>query len=245
MSHKRLALTFFAAVAVPLSADSVALRNGKQTEGTFLGGSARQIDFLTSGGESLRVPIEDVVSVTFSGHQAKPAQQARRAVVIPAGTLLRIRTIDAIDVDKTQAGMKFRATLDDPVVSGGSVIVSRGADAVLVASKVEQGGKFKGSDLIQLKVISVTVSGKPRQVVTSLAETKSGGEGKKTTRKVAGGAGLGAIIGGIAGGGTGAAIGALAGAAGGTAMAASGQPHLKVPSETRLEFQLIADWKIQ
>jgi hypothetical protein len=115
----------------------------------------------------------------------------------------------------------------------------------MAAAKVEQGGKFKGSDLIRLKVISVSVNGKSRQVVTSLSETKSGGEGKKTTRKVAGGAGLGAIIGGIGGGGVGAGIGALAGAAGGTILAATGQPHLKVPSETRLEFQLLADWKIR
>jgi hypothetical protein len=56
---------------------------------------------------------------------------------------------------------------------------------------------------------------------------------------------LGAIIGGIAGGGSGAAIGALAGGAGGAALSASGQPHLKIPAETRLQFQLMSDWKIQ
>ena len=110
---------------------------------------------------------------------------------------------------------------------------------------MEQGGKFKGSDLIQLKAISVVVNGKLYQVVTSPSETKSSGEGKKTTRKVLGGTGLGALIGGIAGGGTGAAIGAVAGAVGGTALAATGQPHLKIPPETRVEFQLLADWKIR
>jgi outer membrane lipoprotein SlyB len=78
-----------------------------------------------------------------------------------------------------------------------------------------------------------------------VAEAKSGGEGKKTAGKVLGGAGLGAIIGGIAGGGTGAAIGTLVGAAGGTAIAANGQPHLKVPAETRLQFQFASDWNVQ
>jgi hypothetical protein len=232
-----------AALGGTLSADSVALRNGTKTDGTFLGANSRQIDFLKSNGESIRVPIEDVASVTFSSSKASP--QARGAVVIPAGTLLRVRTVDAIDVDKTQAGMKFRASLDDPIVSGGSVIVSRGADVVLIAAKVEQGGKFKGSDLIQLKAASISVNGKPHQVITSLSETKTGGEGKKTAGKVVGGAGLGAIIGGIAGGGKGAGIGALAGVAGGTILAATGEPHLKVAAETRLEFQLVADWKIR
>jgi hypothetical protein len=232
-----------AALAVMLSADSVALRNGTKTEGTLLGANSRQIDFLTANGESIRVPIEGVASVTFSSSKASP--QARGAVVIPAGTLLRVRTVDAIDVDKAQAGMKFRASLDDPVVSGGSVIVSRGADVVLIAAKVEQGGKFKGSDLIQLKAASIAVNGQPNQVVTSLSETKTGGEGKKTAGKIVGGAGLGAIIGGIAGGGKGSGIGALAGVAGGTILAATGEPHLKVAAETRLEFQLAADWKIR
>src|ERR1700757_3259890 len=103
------ALIFIATYTVLLSADTVAFRNGKKTEGTLVGANARQIDFLTSQGESLHVPIEDVASVTFSTLKTKPAQSARAAVLIPAGTLLRVRTIDAIDVDTTQAGMKFRA----------------------------------------------------------------------------------------------------------------------------------------
>jgi len=236
-------LTGMVGAATALLAVSVALRNGTKTEGTLVGANSRQIDFLTSTGESIRLPIDEVASVTFSSSKATPVQ--RTAVVLPAGTLLRVRTIDAIDVDKTQAGMKFRGALDDAVLSGGSVIVPRGADVVLVAAKVEQGGKFKGSDLIQLKAISIAVNGKPYQVVTSLSETKSSGEGKKTAKKVAGGAGLGAIIGGIAGGGKGAAIGVLAGAAGGTILSATGEPHLKVPPETQLEFQLVADWKVR
>jgi hypothetical protein len=170
---------------------------------------------------------------------------AAAQVVIPAGTAFRVRTSELIDVDSTQAGKKFRGALDDPIMMRGSVVVPRGADVQLVAAKVAQGGKFKGSDLIQLKVDTITVGRRAYQVVTSLSETKSGGEGKKTTRKVAGGAGLGAIIGGIAGGGTGAAIGVLAGAAGGTVLSATGEPHLKIPSETRLDFQLLADWKVK
>jgi outer membrane lipoprotein SlyB len=130
-------------------------------------------------------------------------------------------------------------------MAGGEVIVPRGADVVLVASKVKQGGRFKGSDVIELKVNAISVRGRLYPVVTNVSETKTSGEGKKTATKVAGGAGLGAIIGGIAGGGTGAAIGALAGGAAGTAVAASGQPHLKIPAETRLQFVFQADWKIQ
>ena len=182
-----------------------------------------------------------ILSVAGMVYGAAAAAQT----MVPSGTMFRVRTAEVIDVDSTQAGTKFRATLDDPIMIDGSPVAPRDANVVLVAAKVEQGGKFKGSDLVQLKVNSITVHGRTYPVVTTLAESKSGGEGKKTTRKIGGGAGLGAIIGGIAGGGTGAAIGALAGAAGGTILSAGGEPHLKVPAETRLTFQLLADWRIQ
>jgi hypothetical protein len=82
-------------------------------------------------------------------------------------------------------------------------------------------------------------------VATGYVESKGGGEGKKTARKVGGGAGLGAIIGGIAGGGEGAAIGAAVGAAGGAVMAASGEEHLKLKADTRLQFKLSSEVAIQ
>ena len=247
MSHTHpltaIAALCFAALSLP--ADTLVLRDGREIAGTFVGATVRQIEFLPSSGKTIKVSIDKVDSVAFSTPVAAPKPSAERAVreavILPAGTAFRVRTIDAIDVDVTKAGAKFRAALDDPIMAGGDVIVPRGADAVLVASKVQQGGKMKGSDLIELKVNAIVVRGQPYAVATSVAESKSAGEGKKTAGKIAGGAGLGAIIGGIAGGGTGAAIGALVGGAGGTALAASGQPHLKIPSESRLAFQLLAD----
>jgi hypothetical protein len=230
-----------------LPADMLVLRDGKSVSGTFLGGNARQVEFLSESGETSKVPIDKVKTLTFAAEPPPPPAPSparRRQVVLAAGTPIRVRTLDPIDVDVTQAGAKFRGTVDDPLMAGGEVIVPRGADVVLVASKVKQGGRMKGSDLVELKVNTISVGGRAYQVATTLAEAKSGGEGKKTAGKVFGGAGLGAIIGGIAGGGKGAAIGAVAGGAGGTAIAAAGQPHLKIPAETPLDFQLQSDWKL-
>jgi hypothetical protein len=252
MRQSNLTITAAALVcgALPLSADTLALRDGKEISGTFVGATARQIEFLPSTGKTIRVPVDKVETVTFStppvvAPPKPPAAAPRPSVILPAGTALRVRTVDPIDVDSTKAGAKLRGAVYDPIMIGGDVIVPRGADVVLVASKVQQGGKIKGSDLIELKVNSIVVRGHAYPVVTNLAEAKSEGEGKKSTRKIAGGAGLGAIVGGIAGGGKGAAIGALVGGAGGTALAASGQPHLKIPPESRIAFQLAADLKVQ
>lgn len=161
--------------------------------------------------------------------------------LIPAGTPFRVRTAELIDVDSTKAGAQFRGTMDDPIMINGVAIIPRGSEVVLVAAKVEQGGRFKGSDLIDLKVDSIVVRGKSYDVVTSLSQSKTGGEGKKTAAKVGVGTGLGALVGGLAGGGKGAGIGALVGLAGGTAISAAGQPNLKIPAETRLDFQFGTD----
>ena len=102
-----------------------------------------------------------------------------------------------------------------------------------------------GSDKISLKLNSVAFGGMVYPIATGYVESKGNGEGKKTARKIGGGAGLGAIVGGIAGGGEGAAIGAAIGGAGGAVMAASGEEHLKLPAETRLQFKLSAAVTLQ
>jgi hypothetical protein len=252
-----VSLLYSACCATLLSADTLILRDGKAIQGTFVGASTKQINFVASSGQLMQVPIAHVMSLTFSTPAAavaaapKPAPAptpppaaVKPALIIPAGTTLRVSTIDAIDVDSSQAGKTFRGSLSDPIMSGGNVLIPRGAPVVLVASKVEQGGSMKGSDLIDLKANSITVGGRQVPIVTNVVEKKSDGEGKKTARRTIGAAGLGAAIGGIAGGGQGAAIGALAGAAGGAALSA-GKPHLKIPAESMLQFQLLADLKIQ
>ena len=140
---------------------------------------------------------------------------------MPAGTPINVRLTQAIDVDGSQAGMSFKGVVDDPVMIGGSIVIPRGASAMLQAVKVEQSGKMKGSDKITLKLNAVGFGGMVHEVATTYVETKGKGEGKKTGRKVGGGAGLGAIVGGIAGGGEGAAIGAAIGGVTGAAVSAA------------------------
>jgi hypothetical protein len=161
-------------------------------------------------------------------------------VSVPAGTAVNVRLTQDIDVDTSKAGQTFKAIVDDPVMIGGSVVIPRGASAVLQAANVEQSGRTKGSDKISLKMNTIGFGGMVYEVTTAYVESKGKGEGRRTARKVGGGAGLGAIVGGIAGGGEGAAIGAAVGAATGGAVAAGGEEHLKLPAETRLQFQLTA-----
>jgi hypothetical protein len=242
------------ALGASLAADRVRLRSGKVVTGMFIGGDSKSVRVLLDNGQVSEVPLEEAVAVEFSARKPEPAPppppppQAAQAqapaapkpVTVPGGTKLNVRLTQAIDVDASQSGQTFKAIVDDPVMMGGSIVIPRGATATVQAVQVQQSGKMKGSDKITLKLNSIGFGGMAYPVATEYVETKGSGEGKKTARKVGGSAGLGAIVGGIAGGGSGAAIGAAVGGVAGAAVAAGGEEHLKLPAETRLQFQLSA-----
>ena len=176
--------------------------------------------------------------------QADPARP-RPAVTLPAGTVINVRLTEAIDVDLTQLGAKFKARVDDPVRLDGVLIIPREAGAVVQAVKVTQSGTIKGSDAISLKLNAVSFGGRVHELTTEYATVQGSGEGKRSARKIGGGAGLGAMFGGIAGGGEGALIGAAVGAIAGTAVSASGEEHVRLAAETRLQFTLSTSVRIQ
>jgi len=245
-THSRLSSTvtvLVVAAGVTLSADKVTLRSGQTVSGNFMSADTKSVRLLLENGRIAEFPVDGVTALEFSMRKAPPAPApdpavAPKPITIPNGTMLNVLLSEAIDVDAAQAGHTFKSLLDDPVMMNGKVIVPRGASVLLQAAKVEQAGKMKGADKITLKANSLSFGGRKYDIVTTPVEQKGAGEGKKTTRKVAGGAGLGALVGGIAGGGTGAAIGLAAGAATGAIMSSQGTEHLKLPAETRLQFTL-------
>jgi hypothetical protein len=167
------------------------------------------------------------------------AAVAQKRVDVPAGTRLLIRMLDSVDSGKQQVGYRFTAGLetnlqvDDVVVApGGTTVYGRLANA-------KKAGNMSGAGELTLELTDIVINGTSYPLLTSAFEVKSEGKGKKTTRRIVGGTGLGALIGGIAGGGTGAAIGALAGAAAGTTVSAATKgKQVSIPSESLLEFRL-------
>lgn len=245
------AVLLVATAASTAWADKVRLRSGKIVEGTFIAADSKSVRLLLANGSRAEYPIADVVGVDFDARAAEPPAPPPNPVAkpapiqVPGGTVINVRLTQGIDVDSSQAGMKFKALVDDPVMMHGKVVIPRGAAATLQAAQVAQSGKMKGSDKITLKMNSIAFGGRVYEVATQYVETKSSGEGKKTARKVGGGLGLGAVVGGIAGGGTGAAIGAAVGGATGAIVSSQGEAHLKIPAETRLQFQLSSAVSIQ
>jgi hypothetical protein len=170
---------------------------------------------------------------------APGAPQNVKRITVPAGTRILIRMIDSIDTTKQKAGFRFTASLETNLQAEDVVVAPRGTTVYGKLVSAESAGRMKGSSELTLELTDIMINNSTYPLLTSTYEIKGKGEGSNTAKKVVGGAGLGALIGGIAGGGKGAGIGALIGGAGGTAVAASkkGQ-QLSIPSETLLEFRL-------
>ncbi len=170
---------------------------------------------------------------------ANAAAQTKKRITVPAGTRILIRTVDSIDTTKQTKGYRFTATLETNLQAEDTVVAPRGTTLYGRLAEASSAGNMSGSSGLTLELTDIVINGNAIPLLTSTYEVKGKGEGGNTAKKVVGGAGLGALIGGLAGGGKGAAIGAGAGGATGTAIAASkkGQ-QLQIPRETLLEFRI-------
>jgi len=164
--------------------------------------------------------------------------------LVPAGTILTVRTTEPLYADYTHPGMRLVGIVDDPVDVGGRIVVPRGAQATLEVVGVERSSNMKGRDRITLKMQSLHFHGASYPVSASYVQLKGPSEGKKAAKKIAGGAGSGAALGGLIGGGSGAAWGALAGGGTAAAVTGSGKKQLSIPAETRIQFQLTGTMRI-
>jgi hypothetical protein len=168
-----------------------------------------------------------------------PSPESKKTMTVPAGTRILIRTVDSLDSSKQKTGYRFTATLETNLQIQDTVVAPRGTRLYGRLAQASSAGKMSGSSELSLELTDIVINGTAYPLLTSSYDVKGKGEGSKTAKKVVGGAGLGALIGGLAGGGKGAGIGALAGAGAGTAVSAAkkGQ-QLQIPSETLIEFRL-------
>ncbi|HEX3748642.1 MAG TPA: hypothetical protein VHW09_32165 [Bryobacteraceae bacterium] len=232
-------------------ADSITLKSGQVANGTFLGGTARQVR-LDMGDHVETFDISDIRRIEFNADNpsvpqppppsSEPVREtaAPLGITLPAGTNFTIRMIDGVDSQTARTGQNFAASLDEAVTDpDGNILIPRGADVTVKLVDAKQSGKIAGRTELALALTQIRVKGQWVDINTQTVSEKSTNRGGRSAGTIGGGAIGGAILGGILGGGKGAAIGAAGGAAGGTAveLATKGQ-RVRVPSETRLTFVL-------
>jgi hypothetical protein len=162
-----------------------------------------------------------------------------QSVVVPSGTQITVRTIDAVDSDKNHPGDKFQASLEQPLVVNDVTVAPKGTSVYGKLQQVQEAGQLTGKSQLRLALTGIVINGQTYPLSSGDYEVSGKSRGKSTATKVGGGAALGAVIGAIAGGGKGAAIGAGVGAGAGTAVqVVTKGDQVHVPSETLLEFTL-------
>src|SRR5712691_3360832 len=184
-------------------------------------------------------PVTSTDTASSATPPAPPPPPQPKTVEIPAGTLVTVRTIDAIDSAKNRTGEVFKTSLDAPIVMDNEVVVPAGADVYMKLVESRSAGHIAGRSELALELVRMVFQGKSYNLVSGEYRQTGASRGKRSAETIGGGAALGAIIGAIAGGGKGAAIGATVGGAGGTGVqAATKGQQIKIPSETRLDFRL-------
>jgi hypothetical protein len=239
-------------------ADSLELKNGSMINGRFMGGSENEISFQV-GSSVQKFNRSDIVSIKFDSDAAvsdtlqapdrvplndsanleHATRQAPASVTIPAGTRISVRTIDSIDSAKNEAGDRFQASLEEPLIVDGNVVLEKGADVYGRLAESKESGTFSGRSQLRLELTGIVVNGQTMPLVTGEYELRGKSRGASTAKRTVGGAAFGSLIGALAGGGEGAAIGAGVGAGvGAGSETITKGDQVKVPSETLIDFTL-------
>jgi hypothetical protein len=162
------------------------------------------------------------------------------ALTLPAGTVIQVRTSDWLSSDKNHKGDQFIATLAQPIIADGWVVMRRGQTVIGQVSDAQRAGRVKGVSKLQLDLSQLTlVDGQLLPVQTTLLNASAGTSNGRDAAAVGLTTGGGAAIGAAAAGGSGAAIGAGAGFVAGIAgvLLTRGKPTI-IPPEDVLTFRL-------
>jgi len=174
-----------------------------------------------------RKPVIRKKTTTTRTVVRKPAEPL---FTVPSGTLLHARINQTLTSKMSQIGDRFTATTTDPVYSStGAVVIPQGSTLIGRVDSVQRARKGGNPGAIDVSFVSVKLpNGRTRVINASLTnlnadDAKSDAEGtargdKMKHRKMifyGGGAAGGAILGAAIGGGKGALIGGLLGAGGG------------------------------
>jgi hypothetical protein len=107
---------------------------------------AKAADLLAMGTNQGEAPLKNESLKPFP-----PVSETIQAVV-PAGTPFKVQLNQSIRTSTHRSGQSFFATLKDPIVIGGKVLIQTGVPFIGVISQSRESGHFSGSALIELQL---------------------------------------------------------------------------------------------
>jgi hypothetical protein len=167
-------------------------------------------------------------------------------LTVPAGTELSVRVNERIDVKHAVPGEHFTGEIVEPVMSNGTVLIPKGTPVRGRIDEAHRRGHFKGSSVLELRLVSMTLNGNEYGLDTHDTVRSKKGKGKRSAGLIGGLTGAGMLIGGIASGGVGLAIGGASGAGAGTLLAGTtGNRDIVIPAESVVHFRLADQLVVQ
>jgi hypothetical protein len=162
---------------------------------------------------------------------------ARVDLTVAAGTVIPVLMTTTLSSETAKAGQRFTAHLANDLLVSGRLVAGKGTRVSGRITEGKSGTGLGGDPVLAMQLTDIETGGYVFAMETS--DLRLTADGKNPTKKIAGGALLGAGIGAIVGGGEGAAIGAAVGAGGGTvAAAASDGKQVTAASGTTVQFTL-------
>jgi hypothetical protein len=167
------------------------------------------------------------------------AQKGGDAVVVPSGSILRVRINQGMTSKNTAPGTAFDGVVLSDVVAGGAIAIPRGASITGTVVDSHTAGQLGGKGELKLQLTNVSFGGRTYPVVSDFWWHQGVDKTGNTVGTTVGLASVGALIGAVAGGGVGAAVGAgVGGVAGLGVSSASGRGEAAIPPEAIVTFHL-------
>jgi len=233
-------LLLLLSVTAPL-ADTVELVDGSLLEGHYVGGNKSTIMFETAG-EIAAFETSAVVAVYFSAGveaaEVRAAAPSPKALTVPRGTRLMVRTSEVLDSRQHAAGHRFRGQLEGALSVDGQEIASRGAMVYGHIAAAQQSGRVAGSSNLLVEFTDIMIDDRLYPIATTGLKAQTSNTAGTTARRTARGAAVGGLLGGSSGARTGAAVGA------GASILTSGN-SIHIPAGTLVETSLRSPLVIQ
>lgn len=198
-----------------------------------------RVDVGKAGHAIPRAQIKDVQLVEETP-AALPAIPTFREFTVPEGTTLAVRLDSAVDSDTGHVADPVQATLTHAVVVDGTEVLPAGSIVTGEIETVESAGKVKGRATLALLFRSVSLPGSDeRYPISARVGLEAPGDKRKDVATIAIPAAGGAILGAVIGGKKGAAIGtAVGGGAGAVVVLSTRGPQIRLPRGTPLWLPL-------
>lgn len=198
---------------------------------------------LTVGRTGREIPRDEISSVQLvdgAEPTVLPAAATFREFTVPEGTVLEGRLDSSIGSDTSDVDDAVEVTLTEAVVVQGTEVLPAGSTVRGVVTLAEPGGNVSGRARLAVRFRSVSVAGRDEShplsaglSITSPSTRES--DARKIGIPAAGGAIVGAIIGGKKGAGIGAVIG---GGVGSAVVLTSSGPEVRLAGGTALSLPL-------